>query len=151
MTLSIYTILFWLLLSLLLLEKKHLHNKLLAFTFMTAVFLNTHVFLVIADPLKLLKVTQEPVDYISFVMYRSFITPLLITYVVNMIFNKKRRLVVPLLFSILFFWLLDLFNMKQEIITYEKWTSFYTISYLTTLLLLCCLSVKLFKKKGWVS
>jgi hypothetical protein len=106
---------------------------------MLGISLNTHVFLIISEPLKLLEVSHKVVDYISFVICRSFLTPLLIVYLMNRVFkeNKARNLVSSFGLGIFFFWLLEMFNLKQGLISYESWSTLYTISYLSGLLLVC--------------
>ncbi len=151
MTLSIYIILSWLLLGLFIFEKKSIGNKAIAFTLMLGIFLNSHIFLIISEPIKLLEVSHNEVDYISFIIYRSFLTPLLIVYIINWIFmkNKARNLVIMFGLAIFFFWLLEIFNLKQGLINYEGWSTFYTLSYLSSVLLVCYFFVIWFKKKGW--
>jgi hypothetical protein len=152
MALTIYIILFWLLLALFVFEEKNIDNKGMAFTFMVGVFLNTHVLFIIHDPFKWIKITSEPIPYIGFVLYRSFFTPLLITYMMNLIFKKDRtwHVVASFMMAILSFWVTEALNVELELITYKKWIGIYTVSYLFGLLLLCYFFIKWFKRKGWV-
>jgi hypothetical protein len=97
MALNIYIILLWILLALFVFEKKSIGNKGIAFTLMIGMVINTHVLLIISEPLKLVSVTQNPIKYSSLILYRSFLIPLFTTYIINKAFNRKTILIIKMI------------------------------------------------------
>ncbi|MBM6616293.1 hypothetical protein [Bacillus suaedaesalsae] len=151
MALTIYVILCWLLVALLIFEKNLLGKKGQVLLLMFGVFINTHAYLIISDPIKLIHVSTEPTKYIGFVLYRSFVLPLLLTIIVNrfIYYRSVGKILSLLVISIGLFWVIEVVNIKLQLFQYKNWSVFASIFYLTSLLLVELTIMQLVRKRGW--
>lgn len=121
--LTIYIILTWFLaLMLYFLPKKILFIE-AAFVFMILSVLLNNLYSILGLNLRYILLTEEKDLFISLILYRSFIIPVLVLLLLNLalLFSKNRvRTIIhiAILGSLIF---LELMNLKFSLIQYERW------------------------------
>ncbi|QOR66167.1 hypothetical protein IM538_20740 [Cytobacillus suaedae] len=151
MSLVIYIVIMWFVLGLMIVDKKVIGNREIIFVFMLVSTVNTHSYLLVSETFNLVNISHELSRYNSYILHRSFLNPILVSYCLNRIFIKDtgKGQIIPLLLSLGILMVLEALNLKLEIISYKTWNFFFTICYLFGLLILSYGSLRLFKKIGW--
>lgn len=149
---SVYIILCWIVLGLFVTDKKGLSNKETAFIWLLILTINTHFWLVIAEPIKLINITTNPKKYIAFVIFRSVFTPVLIAYILNRVFSYEssywKFIFVGL--GVLILVVLQSINTYHRVTEHVNWSIIYTFVYFLLLFLIAYYFTHLFKRR-WVN
>ncbi len=151
MSLVIYIVIMWFVLGLVIVDKKVIGNREIIFVFMLVSTVNTHSYLLVSETFNLVSISHELSRYSSYILHRSFLNPLLVSYCLNKIFKRDagKGQIIALLLSLGILMALEALNLKLEIISYKTWNFFFTICYLFGLLIVSYGCLRLFKKIGW--
>ncbi|MRX73456.1 hypothetical protein GJU40_15030 [Bacillus lacus] len=125
----------WLAVSYFLLMKKRLSFQENAFVLMLCLIVNIQYTWIVFEEFERIQSSQDPFQYIAFLMNRSVIFPLVITILMNAAFSMKslNKRILILALSVAVLTALSALSLLFEIISFSHWNLLYDAIYFTLL------------------
>lgn len=115
------------------------------FVILISVLINSHFYLGILETLKLIKTTTDPKLYIVFLLYRSVIAPLSISYCLN-IFQETKWKIPIILGFVTYILLMEQLGEWFGLYEFLRWNLFFSGLYYLCFFFLLSIFLRWFKK-----
>ncbi|WP_456275281.1 hypothetical protein [Bacillus sp. AK128] len=145
MALTIFIILTWLVIMTFIILPKSFSFTENSFLFLLMSIIVKNTFTIVGLNLEWIKGSEKPELFLSYLLYRTIIYPLLLVIMINIFFHTRKyslRLIIVLSAAIVNF-LIEILGEKLHVYSYNQWTHWYFLVEITLFILITYCSAKL--------